>query len=255
MFTRIAIFLYGVVSYAIFFVTFLYAVGFIGNFGVPRTLDAGPSRPFVESLLIDLGLLALFALQHSVMARPAFKRWFTRVVPEAAERSTYVLASSVALIAMFALWQPLGGVVWTVTDATARGVLWGCFAFGWLLVLVSTFLINHFDLFGLRQVWLQLVGKPYTTLVFGTPGPYKLVRHPLYVGWFFAFWATPTMTVSHLLFAIMTTAYILVAIQLEERDLETFHPEYREYKARVPMLIPFTKRQNVDAAFTRRVGS
>ena len=134
-------------------------------------------------------------------------------------------------------------------------MLWGFFAFGWLLVLVSTFLINHFDLFGLRQVWLQLLGKPYTTLDFGTPGPYKLVRHPLYLGWFFAFWATPTMTVSHLVFAVMTTAYILVAIQLEERDLETFHPEYRDYKARVPMLIPFTKRQHVDAPFTRRVRS
>ncbi len=252
MFNRITIFIYGVVSYAIFFVTFLYAIGFVGNFGVPRTLDAGPVRPLVESLALDLGLLGLFALQHSIMARPAFKRWFTRIVPETAERSTYVLASSLALIAMFALWQPLGGVVWTITDATVRGVLWGCFAFGWLLVLVSTFLINHFDLFGLRQVWLQLVGKPYTTLTFGTPGHYKLVRHPLYVGWFFAFWATPTMTVSHLVFAVMTTAYILVAIQLEERDLETFHPEYRDYKARVPRLIPFTKRQNIDATFTRR---
>ena len=178
MFNRISIFLYGAVSYAIFFATFLYAVGFIGNFAVPRTLDAGPTGPFLQSLLIDLGLLALFALQHSVMARPAFKRWFTRAIPESAERSTYVLASSLALIAMFALWQPLGGAVWTVSDPTMRGVLWGFFAFGWLLVLVSTFLINHFDLFGLRQVWLQLIGKPYTQLQFGTPGPYRLVRHP-----------------------------------------------------------------------------
>ncbi len=154
------------------------------------------------------------------MARPAFKRWFTRVVPESAERSTYVLASSLALIVMFAFWQPLGGEVWTVTDATARGAIWGAFAFGWLLVLVSTFLINHFDLFGLRQVWLQLIGRPYTHLPFGTPALYRYVRHPLYVGWFFAFWATPMMTLSHLVFAVMTTAYILVAIQLEERDLD-----------------------------------
>jgi methanethiol S-methyltransferase len=243
---RITIFLYGVVSYAVFFATFLYAVGFIGNFGVPRTLDAGPSRPFLESLALDLGLLALFALQHSVMARPAFKRWFTRRVPEPAERSTYVLASSLALIAMFALWQPLGGVVWSVDDAAIRGVLWSLFAFGWLLVLVSTFLINHFDLFGLRQVWLQLSGRPYTPLPFGTPGPYRYVRHPLYVGWFFAFWATPTMTVSHLVFAVMTTGYILVAIQLEERDLVAhFGETYRSYRTRVPMLIPFLRRNRV----------
>jgi protein-S-isoprenylcysteine O-methyltransferase Ste14 len=246
MLKRITIFLYGLVSYAVFFATFLYAVGFIGNFGVPRTLDAGPSRPFLESLAIDLGLLALFALQHSVMARPAFKRWFTRLVPEAAERSTYVLASSVALIVMFALWQPLGGVVWSIDKPAIRGVLWGLFAFGWLLVLVSTFLINHFDLFGLRQVWLQLLGRPYTHLPFGTPGPYRYVRHPLYVGWFFAFWATPTMTVSHLVFAVMTTAYILVAIQLEERDLVAhFGEAYRSYRTRVPMLIPFPRRNRV----------
>src|SRR5690349_17003303 len=214
---RICIFLYGLASYAVFFATFLYALGFVGNFVVPRTLDSAPAQGFGMSLLVDLGLLGLFAVQHSVMARPAFKRWFTRAVPETAERSTYVLASSLALIAMFAAWQPLGGEVWTVTDATARGAIWGAFAFGWLLVLVSTFLINHFDLFGLRQVWLQLVRKPYTSLPFGTPVLYRYVRHPLYVGWFFAFWATPTMTLSHLVFAVMTTAYILVAIQLEER--------------------------------------
>jgi protein-S-isoprenylcysteine O-methyltransferase Ste14 len=243
MFKRIGIFLYGLLSYAVFFGTFLYAIGFIGNFLVPRTMDSAPTGSFGTSLLIDLGLLGLFAIQHSVMARPAFKRWMTRVVPESAERSTYVLASSLALIAMFAFWQPLGGVVWEITDASARGVLWGAFAFGWLLVLLSTFFINHFDLFGLRQIWLQLVGRPYAALAFGTPGLYRYVRHPLYVGWFFAFWATPTMTVSHLVFAIMTTVYILVAIQFEERDLIThFGQTYRDYKARVPMLIPFTRR-------------
>jgi protein-S-isoprenylcysteine O-methyltransferase Ste14 len=243
MFKRISVFLYGVISYAVFFATFLYAIGFIGNFAVPTSLDGAPSRGFGASLAIDLGLLGLFAIQHSVMARPAFKRWFTRVVPESAERSTYVLASSLALIAMFAAWQPLGGEVWTVTDAAARGAIWGAFAFGWLLVLVSTFLINHFDLFGLRQVWLQLVGRPYTTLPFGTPVLYRYVRHPLYVGWFFAFWATPTMTLSHLVFAVMTTAYILVAIRLEERDLVAhFGEQYREYRERVPMLVPFTRR-------------
>jgi methanethiol S-methyltransferase len=253
MFKRLTIFLYGVVCYVVFFATFLYAIGFIGNFGVPRTLDSAPAMGFVPALLIDLGLLGLFALQHSVMARPAFKRWFTRVVPEPAERSTYVLASSLALIAMFALWQPLGGSVWAVEDATLRGVIWGAFAFGWLLVLVSTFLINHFDLFGLRQVWLQLLGRPYTHLTFGTPGPYKLVRHPLYVGWLFVFWSTPTMTVSHLVFAIATTAYILIAIQFEEHDLvDHFGPTYSEYKKRVPMLIPSLRKRNVDDGFLRR---
>lgn len=249
MFKRSAIFLYGVASYAVFFGSFLYAVGFIGNFGVPHTLDSAPAAGLVPSLLINLGLLGLFALQHSVMARPAFKRWMTRLVPASAERSTYVLASSLALIAIFAHWQPLGGTVWTVTDPTLRGVLWGCFAFGWLLVLVSTFLINHFDLFGLRQVWLQLVGRPYTEIGFRTPGPYRYVRHPLYVGWFFAFWAAPTMTVSHLVFAVATTAYILIAIRLEERDLVTHLGEaYRDYRERVPMLVPFTRRRYDNSA-------
>jgi protein-S-isoprenylcysteine O-methyltransferase Ste14 len=253
MFKRLSIFLYGVISYAIFFGTFLYAVGFIGNFAVPRTLDGTPTMGLMAALLIDLGLLGLFAVQHSVMARPVFKRWFTRLVPESAERSTYVLLSSLALIAMFAWWQSLGGAVWNVTDPTLRGVLWGCFAFGWLLVLVSTFLINHFDLFGLRQVWLQLMGRPYTSLAFRTPGPYRLVRHPLYVGWFFAFWATPMMTISHLVFALATTGYILIAIQLEERDLIAhFGKTYTDYKQRVPMLLPFTRKQNVDAAFLRK---
>jgi protein-S-isoprenylcysteine O-methyltransferase Ste14 len=253
MLKRLSIFLYGVICYAIFFATFLYAVGFIGNFAVPRTLDGAPATDFTAALLIDLALLGLFAIQHSVMARPAFKRWFTRLIPESAERSTYVLLSSLALIAMFAWWQPLGGVVWNVIDPTLRGVLWGCFAFGWLLVLVSTFLINHFDLFGLRQVWLQLMGRPYTNLAFRTPWLYSHVRHPLYVGWFFAFWATPTMTISHLVFALATTGYILIAIQLEERDLIAhFGKTYTDYRERVPMLVPFTGKRNVDSAFTRR---
>ena len=251
MFKRISIFAYGVISYAIFFATFLYAVGFIGNFAVPRTLDGAPAIDFTMALLIDLGLLGLFAIQHSVMARPVFKRWFTKWVPETAERSTYVLLSSLALIAMFAWWQPLGGQIWNVSSPL-REMLWGGFAFGWLLVLFSTFLINHFDLFGLRQVWLQLLGRPYTQLAFRTPGPYRYVRHPLYVGWFFAFWCTPTMSASHLLFAIMTTAYIMIAIQLEERDLMQFHPEYREYRDNVPMIVPFTRKRFEDRAVIRR---
>lgn len=239
---RSLIFLYGIASYAVFFATFLYAIGFIGNFGVPKTMDSPRDTPLVTALLIDAGLLALFALQHSIMARPAFKRWWMRIVPESAERSTYVLFSSLALIALFAFWQPLGGMVWEVTSPVARAVLYGAYAFGWGLVLVSTFLINHFDLFGLRQVWLQLLGRPYTTLSFVTPAPYRLVRHPLYVGWLFAFWATPVMTATHLFFAVATTAYILIAIQFEERDLVAAHPEYEQYRQRVPMLIPFLKR-------------
>ncbi len=177
------------------------------------------------------------------MARPAFKRLLLRAIPQAAERSTYVLASSLALLLLFWQWSPLGGVIWDVQDSTARAVLYGLFGFGFLLVFVSTVLINHFDLFGLRQIWLNLTGREYTSLSFVTPGPYRLIRHPLYLGWLFAFWATPTMTVTHLLFAVMTTGYILLAIQLEEHDLINAHPEYAEYKRRVPMIIPLpTKR-------------
>jgi protein-S-isoprenylcysteine O-methyltransferase Ste14 len=235
---RLLILCYGLLCYAVFLATFLYAVGFVGNLFVPKSIDSAAAGPLGRALLIDLGLLALFAVQHSVMARPGFKRLWTRLVPQAAERSTYTLLSSLALIALFAWWQPMGGVVWNVTDPFGRGVLYGLFAFGWLLVLVSTFLINHFDLFGLRQSWLYFRGRPYTPLRFGTPGPYRWVRHPLYVGWLFAFWATPTMTVAHLVFALMTTAYILVAIQLEERDLVDAHPEYAGYRRDVPMLFP-----------------
>jgi protein-S-isoprenylcysteine O-methyltransferase Ste14 len=244
MFKRITIFAYGLVSYAVFFGSFLYAIGFIGGFGVPTVLDGEPLVPLGQALLIDTLLLGAFALQHSVMARPAFKRWWTRVVPEAAERSTYVLFSSLLLVAMFVFWQPIGGSVWSVQDPIAQGVLYGVFALGWLTVLVATFLINHFDLFGLRQVWLQLVGRPYTQLSFGTPWLYRYVRHPLYVGWFMVFWATPHMSAAHLLFAVATTAYILIAIRLEERDLLEAHPEYAEYRRRVPMLIPQPRRNN-----------
>ncbi|MEZ0471466.1 methanethiol S-methyltransferase [Luteimonas salinilitoris] len=240
---RLLVLLYGVVSYAVFFATFLYAIGFVGNLLVPRSIDSPALVPLGQALLVDLGLLAVFAVQHSVMARPAFKRWLTRFIPEAAERSTYTLVSSLALIALFALWQPMGGVIWHVENPIGTGVLYGLFAFGWALVLISTFLINHFDLFGLRQVWLYFLGRPYTSLRFNTPGPYRWVRHPLYVGWLFAFWATPTMTVAHLVFALLTTAYILVAIQLEERDLIKAHPEYSGYRQRVPMLIPGLRRR------------
>ena len=242
MLKRILFFAYGSLSYLIFLGTFLYAVCFIGNFGVPATLDGAASGPLWVGFVIDAGLLALFAVQHSVMARKWFKDWWTRFVPRPIERSTYVLFSSLALILLFWQWRPLGGVVWSVTNTAVRLVLLGLFAFGWGLVLLSTFLINHFDLFGLRQVWLYLLGRPYTTLRFAIPGPYRLVRHPLYVGWLFAFWMTPTMTLAHLLFSVATTAYILLAIRFEERDLVREHGEaYEKYRRSVPMLVPFAR--------------
>ena len=243
MLGRIAIFVYGVASYAVFFATFLYAIGFVANLATPTSLDGGVPGPLGTALLVNLGLLALFSLQHSVMARPAFKRAWTRIVPEPAERSTYVLLSSVALILLFAYWQPMGGVVWDVRSPGARALLQSLCMAGFLIVLVSTFLINHFDLFGLRQVWLHLTGRPYTHLPFRTPGPYRLVRHPLYVGWLVAFWAAPTMTVAHLVFAIGCTGYILAAIPFEEADLEDAHGEpYRRYRRSVGMFLPRRKR-------------
>jgi protein-S-isoprenylcysteine O-methyltransferase Ste14 len=244
MFRRAAVFAFGAVSYAVFLATFLYALAFVGGFLVPTALDGAARLPLGPALAIDLGLLTLFALQHSVMARPAFKRAWTRLVPEPLERPIYVLASSLCLIALFIFWEPLGGTVWQVDSTVGKAIAYALFAFGWGLVLVTTFLINHFDLFGLRQVWLYLLGKPYRRLHFVEPGPYKLVRHPLYVGWLFAFWSTPTMTASHLVFALMTTAYILVAIQLEERDLVAEHgASYETYRRRVPMLIPRSSRR------------
>lgn len=236
--SRVLILAYGLLSYAVFFLTFLYALGFIGNFAVPRTMDSPALVPLGNALLVNLGLLGLFAVQHSVMARPAFKHWLTRIIPEPAERSTYVLMSSLALIVLFWFWQPMGGLVWDVQHPVGRAVLYGLYGFGWLVVLVTTFLINHFDLFGLRQVWLHFRGRPYTQLPLRAPGPYRLVRHPLYVGWLFAFWATPSMSVAHLVFAVMTTLYILVAIRFEERDLVDALPGYAEYRERVPMLVP-----------------
>jgi protein-S-isoprenylcysteine O-methyltransferase Ste14 len=232
------VFTYGVLSYIVFFGTFLYAIGFIGNFGVPKAMDSPAEGSFLAALLIDAGLLAVFALQHSIMARPGFKRILTRYIPEAAERSTYVLASSLALLVLFWQWRPLGGVIWNAESATARALLYGGYAFGLGLVLFSTFLINHFDLFGLRQVWRNLRDQPPARLKFSTPLLYRFVRHPLYVGWFATFWFTPTMTGTHLFFAVMTTAYILIAIRLEERDLLKVHPEYAAYRQQVPMLIP-----------------
>jgi protein-S-isoprenylcysteine O-methyltransferase Ste14 len=249
---RLLFFAYGVTAYVVFFGTFLYASAFIGGLPVPTTLDGPANGPLAAALAVNAGLLALFAVQHSVMARPWFKQRWTRLVPHEIERSTYVLLSSLALILLFWQWRPMGIVIWSVEHSAGRAILYGLFAFGWLLVLVATFLINHFDLFGLRQVWLALLGRPYTPLAFKTPGPYRLVRHPLYVGWFFAFWATPTMTLAHLVFAIATSCYILLAIQFEERDLVRYHGRsYEDYRRDVPMLVPFSRRRRATPALRR----
>ncbi len=238
MFRRIAVFVYGVICYMAALATFAYLAAFLENFAVPRSIDSAPQSPLWIALMVDLGLLVLFGVQHSAMARPAFKTMWTKIVPRAAERSTYVLFSSVAMFLIFWEWQPIGGVIWNFENAYGRIVLYALYAVGWVTVLVTTFLINHFDLFGLRQVALQLIGRPYTGLRFRTPGPYKLVRHPLYVGWLIVFWSTPEMTVAHLLFAVGLTTYILIAIQYEERDLVQMHSEYAEYRRRVPMMVP-----------------
>lgn len=249
MLGRVAAFFYGVACYVLFLATFLYAIGFLGNFGVPKSIDSGPQSPFAQALAINALLLGLFALQHSVMARPWFKAAWTRIVPKSVERSTYVLFSSVAMFLLFWKWQPMGGVIWNVQNAYGRLALQALYASGWLTILIATFLINHFDLFGLRQVWLNLLGRTYTEIGFRTPGPYRYVRHPLYVGWLLTFWSAPVMTSAHLVFAIATTLYILVAIQLEERDLARSHGEYAEYRRQVPMLVPIglsKRRESID---------
>jgi protein-S-isoprenylcysteine O-methyltransferase Ste14 len=236
---RTVVFAYGTITYAITLGIFAYAAGFVGNFGVPKAMDSGREVPLIRAIAIDALLLGVFAIQHSVMARGWFKRWLTRLIPQAAERSTYVLASCVLMILLFWEWQPIGGTVWNVENSALRAALYGLYAAGWILLLLVTFLINHFDLFGMRQVWYFLRGREMPPLRFVMPGPYRLVRHPLYVGWFTIFWATPTMTVAHLLFAVLTSAYILVAIQFEERDLVANHGRpYAEYRKQVPMLIP-----------------
>lgn len=239
MLSRIGIFTYGVVCYAIFFCSFLYLIGFVANFGVPRSVDVGSSVGGTSAFLINLGMLSLFGLQHSIMARPWFKRRWTRIVPASAERSTYVLFSSLALILLYVAWQPLPGVIWGSTDAVATSVGYAGMALGFALVLVATFLIDHFDLVGLKQVTLTLLQRRQTPAPFQVRYLYKFVRHPLYLGWLIAFWVTPVMTLGHLMFALGMTAYILVAVQYEERDLiDAFGEDYQRYRDQVPMLVP-----------------
>lgn len=234
-------FLYGLVCYLVFLGSFLYAIGFVGDFLVPKTIDSGMTTSTGAALVIDVLLLGLFAVQHSVMARKGFKDWWTKIVPRPVERSTYVLFTSLVLILLYWQWRPLDTIIWSVEEGWAWGLLWAIFWLGWLLVLFSTFLIDHFDLFGLRQVWVYLNGEEYEPPSFQTPGPYKYVRHPLLLGFLLAFWAIPVMSLGHLLFAVLTTVYTFLGIALEERDLvKQFGDTYRQYRRRTPMLIPWT---------------
>ncbi|RDH77082.1 isoprenylcysteine carboxylmethyltransferase family protein [Mycolicibacterium moriokaense] len=236
---RTSALLYGAVSYALFLVVFVYAIGFVGNVAVPRSIDNAIAAPVGEAIAVDLTLLVLFAAQHSVMARPAFKKWWTRFVPQPVERSTYVLAASLALALLCWQWRELPTVVWDVTWAPARAVLWSTFWLGWAIVLAATFMINHFELFGLRQVFAVWRSKPQAETGFRTNLFYRVVRHPLNLGFIVAFWSAPTMTVGHLLFAVATTGWILLAMQLEERDLTAaLGAPYAAYRGRVPMLVP-----------------
>jgi protein-S-isoprenylcysteine O-methyltransferase Ste14 len=240
---RILAFSYGLVAYAIFVGAFLYAVGFVDGIVVPKTIDDGDSTPLAAAIVINLVLLSIFALQHSVMARQPFKRWWTKFVPAPVERSTYVLLSSLALILICWQWRPIPAVIWQVQNPLAASALFALSFVGWFIVLVSTFLINHFELFGLQQVLHNLLGRTSSTASFKTPSLYKFVRHPLYLGFIIAFWATPIMTGGHLLFAAVTTAYILVGIVLEERDLIAhFGAQYLQYRREVGMLIPTLRR-------------
>ncbi len=237
---KIIAFLYGIVAYLAFAVIIVYAIGFVTGLVVPKTINSGTLVPVIEAVVINLVLMSLFAVQHSVMARPQFKKWWTQFVPAAVERSTYVLFSSLALLLLFWQWRPIPGVVWQISNPQMADLLLGLSLFGWVLVFISTFLINHFELFGLHQVANNLADKPMPAVRFKTPFLYNFVRHPIYLGFIIFFWATPMMSAGHLLFAAVTTAYIFVGIALEERDLiALFGDEYRRYRQRVAMIVPF----------------
>lgn len=248
MFARLLIPLYAIVSYAVFFVAFLYSLGFVGNYLVPKSIDVGGSASWGEAIAVDLLLLGIFALQHSIMARPAFKRWAAQFFPESGQRSTYVLLSSLIQLLLFWHWQPIPIVIWHV-EGTAAWLLIGAYWLGWLITLASTFMIDHFDLTGLRQAFSAWRGTEVPGQSFKTPLLYRVVRHPIMLGMLLAFWATPTMTAGHLLFAVMSTAYILAGVQFEERDLiAEFGATYQQYRRRVPMLLPriFARRAAED---------
>lgn len=238
-------FLYGILAYSVFLVAFLYAIGFVGNFVVPKSIDSGTELTFLKAILINSALLSLFALQHSVMARPAFKKWFINIINPAIERSTYVLLSSLALLLLYWQWQPIPLFIWNIENEIVSKLLSGVFFFGWFVVFISTFMINHFELFGLKQIFDNLKDKHTKDPKFQTNYLYKIVRHPIMLGFIIAFWATPVMTTGHLMFSIITTLYILIAIKyLEEKDLrKSIGKEYEIYQKEVPMVIPFTKRR------------
>jgi protein-S-isoprenylcysteine O-methyltransferase Ste14 len=244
---KIAFFAYGMVSYGLFFVSFLYMIAFVGNFEVagfvPKTIDSGATGSLSTAIMVNIGIIILFGLQHTIMARPGFKAAWTKIIPKPIERSTYVNFTTAILVLLFSQWRPMTDIIWQVDGSLGKNVLLGIYFGGYLLVLYASFLINHFDLFGLRQVFLFLFAKKYTHPPLASPTVYRIIRHPILLGWTIAFWATPTMTVGHLLFAMTMTAYILIAIPFEERDLESaLGEEYRLYKSRTPMLLPLPRK-------------
>jgi len=251
--TRLLVLLYGLISYLIFFATILYAIGFVDRLIVPKHIDTGPDRPWATALLVNLALMLIFAVQHSVMARKSFKRWWTHYIPASVERSTYVLLASLSLVLLFWQWQPMSAIIWHIRNEQLATVITGVSLLGWLIVFTSTFLINHFELFGLQQVIQNLSNRNPSAPTFRTPLYYQFVRHPIYLGFIIAFWAAPTMTVGHLLFAAVTTGYILVGIYFEERDLvDLFGDDYRRYRDRVAMLLPWRKSSGPSAITPRK---